>query len=197
MTLDELVTLVADRTKRIDKLTEIRTSARKAIRTVHSAGYFPRDIVEDEVDLGGVHSEFKIMLPPRIRKFVGIAPLSSNGKPIRLTTADNFYEQITPKEVINNSFTKKSDTYYVAGATLIVRGTVGAAKLYVSYYAYPEVQDNSLETWLMLENDSIFIDATLADFYKIIGRQQMARDHRSDMLLGIQSIINDFTDMEE
>ena len=192
-----MVSLIVSRTNRIDKTDVIRSSVRKAIRMVHTAGYFPRDIVEESVDLGGTYSDFKVALPPRVRKFTIVAPMSATGNPLQLTTRDNTYDYVSASDLIDSYFERKSDIYYVAGEAIVVKGTVGASSLYVSYYCYPEVQDNNLETWLMKDNDSVFIDAALSDFYPTIGRMELAREARTQMMLQLQGIIEDFTSMEE
>jgi hypothetical protein len=197
MTLEEMVTAIVDRTKRVDKRVEIRQAVRKAIRLVHTAGYFVRDIVEEEVDLGGTHHQFKIPLPPRVRKFITVSPLNSSGQPIAITTDDNTYDGVSSTDIISSFFERKYDIYYVAGAVLTVKSTVGASKLYVSFYAYPEVADNNLETWLMRDNESIFIDAALMDFYNLIGRQAMSNDSRNQMMLQLSSVIEDNVDIVE
>lgn len=196
MTLDELVQAVLDRTKRADKANEIKLSVRKAIRMVHTSAYFPRDIVEEEVDLTATFQKFKIPLPPRVRKFQALAPLDINGNPIRITTNDNLYEYVSAAEVINSFFESKLDIYYVAGAVLTVKSSVGARKLYMSFYAYPEFSDGNLETWLMKDNETVFIDAALSDFYNSIGRQQQANQHKSEFVGQLRGIIDDNVHME-
>lgn len=197
MKLADIVKAVTARTKRLDKVDEITLSVRKAIKMVHSAAYFPMDVVEEEVDLNGTHSNFKIPLPPRIRKFIAVAPLAVNGLPIPITTLTGMYDYISPTDVINSFHERRNDVYYVTGATLSIKSSVGAQKLYVSFYALPEVADLDLETWLMREHESVFIDAALSDFYQIIGRDKHARSSKQEMLMALQSIINDFVNMEE
>lgn len=197
MTLEEIHAYLLTRTRRVDKSAELRTSVRKAIRTVHTAAYFPIDIVEEEVDLGGMHTTFKIPLPPRVRKFLNIAPLDVNGHPIAITTPDNTYEHVEATDIINSHFERKSDIYYVAGGTLTVKGSVGASRLFVSFYALPEVSDNNLETWLMRDYETVFIDAALADFYSQVGQQQLAANARQEMMIALQQLINDYVNMGE
>lgn len=197
MKLDDIVAAVLERTRRVDKSNEIKTAVRKAIRTVHTAAYFPMDVVEEEVDLNGVYSTFKIPLPPRIRKFIAVAPLTVHGQPMQITTIDNTYDYVTPTDVINSFYERKSDIYYVAGTVLSIKSSVGAAKLYVSFYALPEVSDGDLETWLMRDHESAFIDAALSDFYLSIGRDKQAASHKNEMLMQLRAIIDDYVSMEE
>ncbi len=197
MNLAGIIQVVKDRTRRIDKSDEITTAVRKAVRTVHSAAYFPMDLVEEEVDLNGTHHNFKIPLPPRIRKFVAVAPLASTGQPLNISTINNLYDYISPTDVINSFHTRRNDVYYVAGTALSVKSSVGAAKLYMSFYAQPEVADLNLETWLMEAHEAVFIDAALSDFYNSIGRDKEARAHKQEMLMQLQIIINDYVCMEE
>ena len=197
MNLEAIVAEVLARTMRVDKTDEIRKSVRKAIRMVHTAAYFPRDIVEEEVDLGGTYQKFKIQLPPRVRKFTNVAPLNSNGDPVPITTKNNTFEYVNAQDIITSHHERKSDIYYVTGGTLTVKSTVGAQKLYVGFYALPEISDNQLETWLMRDYESVFIDAALADFYSSIGRTQQARTKRDDMLVQLQGLIDDYVEMEE
>lgn len=176
MTLNEMVAAILDETKRIDQADAIRRYVRKAIIQVHSSGFYPRDIVEDVVDLADAGLvNFKITLPARLRKFVTIVPLDKNSNPIKISTNDNRYEVISPTGVIDSFFAPKKDVYYVTGAAVVIKSTVAPSKLYVSWYEHPEVADNELESWLMADHDTIIMDTAKAMFYKSVGRDNLSK----------------------
>jgi hypothetical protein len=182
MTLNEMVTEILAETKRVDKTDAIRRYVRKAIIQVHSSGFYPRDIVEDVVDLADAELvNFKITLPARLRKFVTISPLDKNSQPIRISTNDNRYEVIESTDVIDSFFSPKKDVYYLTGAAVVIKSTVAPSKLYISWYEHPEVADNELESWLMADHDSIIMDTAKSMFYASVGRDKLARDIKSDL----------------
>jgi hypothetical protein len=191
MTLNEIHAVLLARTRRVDRSDELRTSIRKAIRTVHSAAYFPQDIVEEAVQLGSAFTDFKVPRPPRMRKLTIAAPLDAQGRPVRLPTKDNAYELVDSADVIDSFHQRRSNICYMAGNAIVFKSSSGVSNLYLSFYALPEVSDNNLETWIMRDYEGIIIDATLSDFYLVLGQEQLAATHKREMLMQLQSIIND------
>lgn len=182
MTLDEMVEVLLEETRRTDKESEIRRVVRKAIVQVHSAGWFSRDKVEDVIQLADpTLTKFKIQHPERCRKLTILKPLSAESKPITISTKDSNFEFVSSEGIMNSHYETKRDFYYVAGSAIVICSSVGVPQLHIEWYEFPEVADNRLETWLMKMHDNVFIDTAKSLFYAGIGKQDTANGLRTQL----------------
>lgn len=195
MNLTEIKDAVLDITKRTDKADQIHRIVREAITTVHSLKLFPRDMIEDIVQLSdNTYQQFKVQLPPRFREFECIRPCTAAGAPLATVHEDNNYERVRPKGILDNSHNAKTDIYYITGAGVAIQASTAPKALYMAWYALPEVADNNLETWLMTAHSQTFIDTAVSMFHARNGREAIAREIRSDLRADYLQIISDYAE---
>lgn len=195
MNLTEIVDVVVSETSRLDKKDQIHRIVREAITKVHSLRTFPRDMVEDVVQLNDNNLvQFKFQLPPRFKSFEVVAPCTTSGMRTATIHKDNAYELVRPRAMLNDSYNTKQDIYYITGSAVAVRASVAPKALYVAYYASPEVADNYLETWLMELHPQTFIDTAKELFFKRNGREDVARSIASDLRTDYLQIMTDYSE---
>lgn len=169
-------------TQRLDQPTQITRSLRRAITQAHSMALFKRDIVEDIIDLPNPANRMKIPLPPNFKKFKAVAPRGINGKPTQISTDNNQYKLVEDDEILDQLYNPLIDVCYVAGDVFVINSSIKPAKLYLRWYANPDIADLDLETWIMQVQEDLILDLALVHFYKKVGREDLARSINSDLI---------------
>lgn len=192
MNITEMVNSIIAETNLAVFRNQMQRRVMEAVKGIHNSAFFTKDLEEDFIVLtGNTHSNFSIPLPPRFRKFKAIKPMTALKVPVAITTNDNTYEPSEIRNAVNYYNEPKSDFYYVAGTVANISSSVAPPALYISWYASPEVEDPLLETWLMREHPQVIMDWALARFWKVNGKESVARDiERTLYSVDLQNIIN-------
>lgn len=164
MRLEKIVEAVLSEMRRPDIKNDVIRAVRATILDLHSSASFPRDLVEDYIELDE-SALIKFNLPPLFRKFNAVVPLDKHKNPIRLPTRDGYLEPISPAEVMTPGGRQVTNCYYVAGAAVVCRCQVAFSKVYLQYYQTPQVSDPNLETWIMALRPELIITGAKARVY--------------------------------
>lgn len=151
MLLSEIITDVVSTLRRPDLQSFVATRARQQIKLLHSMDTFPRDKIEQTLTLQNPGSLIRTTLPAQWRKFDIIVPLTATGTRIALPTdgVDQIgFKEVDPRKTQGYHNMEDTDYYYIAGDVFNVKMSVGAAKLFVAYYKYPDLTSDNAVTWI-------------------------------------------------
>lgn len=191
MNLTEIVEAVIEHSGRPDQEAFITRKVRAAIRQVHAAGMFPRDLVEELVELQEPTNLIKLTLPPRFRKFKALMPAQSTGNMLRTVNPRNDYLCVDPTDIVTMAYQSRQDVYYVAGAVVNIRSSSKPDAVYMLYYNYPEVADPYLETWAMAAQPELFIDAALVAVLGFFGNTTKSRELQQQFVQNLEYFVMD------
>jgi hypothetical protein len=199
MNLTEMVDSIVADTNQVIKRNEIIRRVRESITSIHNSAFYPKDAVQDFVDLAGnTHSTFSIPLPTRHRKFIRIAPMTALKVPIVTTQRDNSYKPSSRPGATDYWGVPLVDVYHGAGNKVNVVSSIVPPALFISWYESPEVADPLLQTWLMEAHPQVFIDFARARFLKNNGNTALAASIEQTLYsVDIASMIEMYASAEE
>jgi hypothetical protein len=177
-TFSEILTDVYTLTNRPDLVAESKLAVRAATLKVHATDFYYKDITELPVDLGV--SEFLHTLDykdifPRYKALSYIRKLD-------ITTTDNqdvFFTVLTPNEVLDPYSANRADVAYVAGANLQLRGSTKFRYVSIGAYQYPDVTEDSYNSWIAIEYPFTIIHIAAANVFAGIGLREEANSQMS------------------
>ena len=153
-------------TNRPDKELILKSAVRQTVRELHSSGLFSRDLVNDPITLSNPAYPVGFNLPPHFRRLLTVQPISENGQIVRVPNSHNgALRLLEPAELSFHSRNPYRDYAYIGGNTIVVNTTTGVTRFLVSYFRYPDTNDDYLETWLMVAEEVVVQHGALSKFY--------------------------------
>lgn len=175
MNIKNLATYLVDETGRPDKYEKLRRCVRQTVKELHSAGLFARDLVTDSITLEAPVYPVGFNLPPNFRRLVAVQPLDSTGNKIYVPGSHNgCLKMLEPAEVFANVRNPEHNFVFIGGSTITLKTNLGVTKFLITYYTYPEISDDYLETWLMAAEEDAVIEGSLAKFYESEQNRELA-----------------------
>lgn len=192
MNLSEIVQTVMEQSGRYDQEEYITRKVRSTIAMIHSSGMFPRDLVEESVELNdATKHKIKLTLPPRFRKFKVLMPVTSSGNMIKTVNPRNDFKRVDPSDIVTMAYNEAQDVYYVAGAVLNIRASSIPKSIYMLYYAYPETADPYLETWAMASSPELFVEGAMVGVLGFFGNTTKAREVQQQFVTNLEYFVMD------
>lgn len=166
MNFTEIVSAIISRTKRPDKVNEIRNAVNAALLTYSSDDDYANDLQEVQYSLPVPGTQAAIPIAatlPRLRKIAYIKVTGSRVYAKKLET-------LMPEPCID-----LRNKWYAAGSNINVNLANSAMSLDIGYYAYPPYLTDAVPTHWMLEgNWNAIMQKALSDVYTDIGDGQEA-----------------------
>lgn len=165
MNFTDIVSSVILRTKRPDKVADIRNSVNAALLQYSSDEDYAGDLQEIQYSLPipGTQTAVPLTSLPRLRK---IAYIKITGTKIYVKKLETLMPE--PCQDLRNK-------WYAAGSNINVNLSQSALMLDIGYYAYPPyLTDASPTHWMLDGNWSAIQQKALADTYNDIGDAQEA-----------------------
>lgn len=185
MNLRDLLTAVADITKRPDKAAHATHAINRACHRISIMHFFRQDLQELTwtIDPAGA-TAFSIpsdVLTSDLRKIDYIQVV---GRP-------SFLTQITPKEVFCKGRTQ-TDVYYRTGNGVYVNLAQPAVDLLIGVYTYPTILDVLLASnWVTNMFPYAVIEGAAAGVFKAIGDDTSHTKHEEEFRLQCAQIMSD------
>ena len=169
MNFTEVVNEILTRTKRPDKLADIRREVNSAVSIFCADVEAAEDLVESTQAI--VSTEYSqalaLSLFPRWRKFLYMKYAGSRRYILKLDTKKMF-----------TSDCKMADRYYVVGTNVNINLGTLASNLDIGYYAYPPtLTDATPNHWLLDRAWNCVFDRAVAKIYADIGDAPSADRH--------------------
>lgn len=167
---DDLLAEVIVLTNRRDRVAETGIFLRKAVRDLHNAGRFWRDLASvtipdlpqtqvQEIDLS-VHA-------PLFRKAASLAPA---GLP------DNWLTPVGIDEMLDVDNYIKPNIYWGFGNAIRVRASTPQSSYILQYWAYPAVTPTTFNSWIAANHrDAIVVRAAAAVLRSVNEAEQASR----------------------
>lgn len=157
---------LVDVTSRPDRASIIKSAIRQTVKELHSAALFSRDLVNDPITLDNPSYPVGFNLPPNFRRLLSVQPIDQNGQIVRVPDTHNgALRLLEPAELAFNSRNPYRNYAYIGGSTIVASTTTGVNRFLISYYKFPDVNDDYLETWLMTAEEDTVQQGALAKFY--------------------------------
>lgn len=198
--LTDLVNKVYIETNRPDLTAETLQAVLSSTLKMHGLDYFRKDIKTAQVQFDSTAylqtldtdalARFKAI--SYIRKWgpeansYALNPNSlppmygySNGSVFGWNQTVDYLAAIEPDDIFDDYGAEKRDVYYQAGSTLMMKSSTSLLNLLVGWYAYPDIQEETYNSWIAKEYPyAIIYDAASAILQKT-GMQEVARKYDS------------------
>lgn len=154
---------------------ETKQAVKTATLKLHSMDFFPKDIsIIDSIDLGSLDYNFAWNYLTNFPRFRGIASITSSEQTYNPATLYVPFERVDPNAVFNGYGTYKTNTWYQAGASIILRAKVQLRYIRALAYQLPDVTDLGYSSWIdALMPYAITTEAT-RQVFKMIGKDAEA-----------------------
>lgn len=147
MTFAELLEEVYTLTNRPDLVNETKSAVKAATLKLHQTDFYSKDIAELRIVLGVstttyIYSFDYISAISNFRAIKYIRKLDSTETPTE------FFDIITPEEVLDSYNIVRTDVCYVAGRVLELRSSTAFNKMILGAYVFPIVTENGYSSWI-------------------------------------------------
>ena len=161
-------------TNRADLVGETTYALRAATLKAHQSDFYPKDIVESGVEfaLAGYTQQlvYKALFPQW--RAIHYARKTDT------TTPSDFFEVITPTDILDSYGVEKANVCYHAGSTINFRSSTEFQYLLVGYYANPITLPDTYESWIADEHPSLIVFDAAATIFKTIGYDEQHASYR-------------------
>lgn len=163
-TLESLLNDVKDLTKRPDLESQIKAALQKALTFAHLSSFYFHDATEVKYNVEEDGQFLSFELPDRFRK----------EKYVRTQQADLTF--LSSADLFNPHITvSKSNIFYVAGTSLVIRTDHKVSAVYLGYYRMPSFADSFIvndDNW-----SQMLVDRAAARVFSTIGNSKKANEH--------------------
>lgn len=173
MTLNEIVTLVINRTTRIDQQAQIESECQFATLMLHNKFFDRRDMLTVDVDVTPAR-EVKVPTPVRWRRTHAMYMLDALGVVI-----SEIVPKTTKTVVMEQGLTQKPHYSTLGTEILITSGTTGLqiSKVAIEYYASALVSDLTKSTWLTEHNPQLVAHYVTHIIHSQNGNKEKANEY--------------------
>lgn len=179
-----LASLVADvytLTNRPDLVGETTLAVRNATLKAHRTDFYPKDLFETGIVFDFAQPvqslEYKELIP-RWRALKYLREYIPGTDPSDGVTGD-FYEIVTPDNVLDSYNINKENVCYMAGSELKVRTRSSAQYFLLGCYIYPDVTPENFRSWIADEHPSTIVYEAAATVFKTIGFDEQFSAYQS------------------
>lgn len=165
MNIKEFTAYLVGLTNRPDKAAELKTCIQQAVKELHLAGMFARDLVHDPITLSNPSYPVGFNLPKNFRRLHSVQPIDLAGNVVRAETHNGALRLLEPGELSWNKRNPERNYAYVSGSTITLATNTGVSRFIISYYKLPDIRDDYLETWLMDAEEALVQQGALAKFH--------------------------------
>ena len=168
-------------TKRPDLVSATAIAIRKATMKYHGADDWPRDLVTVTITnptrLNANDIKFGLDLTSlpflRVRRITTVKSSKTAGVPLKL------YDPVDINELMDDYNYELTNTWYRAGANLIVTSVEDIQALDVVYYQHPDVLAETYDSWIAAEHPDFIIEEAAGAIFKLVGKDEEAKQHRA------------------
>lgn len=169
-----LLTDVYSLTSRPDLVNETIYAVRAATLKGHQSDFYPKDIVESGVEFalpGHIQQLAYKELFPQWRAL-------SYARKTDTQTPSEFFNIISPTDVLDSYSVHKVDVCYQAGASINFRSSTEFQYLLVGYYANPITHPDTYSSWIAEEHPAFIVYDAAATIFKTIGYDEQNAAYR-------------------
>jgi hypothetical protein len=145
----------------------LKACVRQVVKYLHGVTEFQRDMVQELVAVPQPANVMQITQPPRLRRLYAIYPADAYGNLMATNQPNGGYEIVSPGDITTRSGYQMVDVAYIAGSTITIRAANAPSHLFMQYYQDPDVAEDTLETWLMLQEEDTVADGVRARYYQM------------------------------
>jgi hypothetical protein len=171
-TYAELVADVMSITNRPDLVAETAIAVKSATLKAHQSDYFPKDLYETGIQWNVpdyVQSlEYRTVVP-RWRAFKFLRKYDATG-----STAGDFFNLLTPEQVMDEYGTEMTDICYLAGSNLEIKSSTVDTYMLLGCYLQPDITEADFNSWIALDHPYAIVFDAVATIFKLIGYDEQA-----------------------
>jgi hypothetical protein len=173
MTFDELVQEVYIITNRPDRVLETKSAIRSATLKAHRTDYYPKDIYETGITFDAPAYRQSLDYPELIANWRALSYL----RRAESATDDSgqFFEVLTPREVLDSYGINKENICYVAGRVLEIRSSVQFQYALLGVYVTPIVTEANYSSWVAVEYPFAIVHEAARSVFAALGQLEEAR----------------------
>lgn len=172
MTFAELLQEAYYLTNRPDLANETKSAIKAATLKLHQTDFYSKDIAEIIVNLGTpaafIYSFDYLTAISNFRAIKYIRKIDSTGAP------SNFFDVVTPEEVIDSYNVERTDICYVAGRVLELRSSTTFSKMILGAYVFPIVTEVGYASWIADLYPYAIVYEACRILFKTIGYDEQA-----------------------
>lgn len=190
--LTDLMSKVYTETKRPDLVSQTKQAIKAATLRLHTSDFYQKDIKEQSIQFtiaDYFHQlDYKTLMTDwRALKYIRkvLVDTSANGY-----TAGDFLSIVTPENVLDSYGIAKEDVCYGAGSVIQIRTSTSEKYFLVGYYAYPNLVDETYESWIAREFEFAVIYDAAATVFKGIGFDEMTAQYKNDAAMWMLEVKN-------
>ncbi len=159
-------------TNRPDLVADTGAMVKAATLKAHSSDFYPKDMFEVYLsfDVSAYLQEFEYRTSiPRYRALKYIRKYDSVSD-----TPLNFFDVITPEQVLNGYGVQRDDVVYLAGELLKIRSSTLFDYALFGCYVHPNTTADAYSSWIAMEYPMLIDFLAAAQVFKMIGHDEQA-----------------------
>lgn len=170
-TFAELQSDIIALTKRPDLVAETKLAIKAATLKAHQSDYYYKDLYE-----AGLHFatssylqqlEYRSLFP-RFRSMKYLRKSDISGM------EGDFFNLLTPAQVLDEYGLSKSDIYYVAGAAIQIKSSNNFQYAFMGMYLNPDITEAGYSSWVALDHPFYIVYEAAVSIFKTIGYDEQA-----------------------
>lgn len=177
-TLAELISSVYTVTNRDDLVNETKLAVKAATLKAHGTDFYPKDLYETGIAWATpayVQSLDYRLLVPRWRAFKFLRKYSDSA-------AGDFFQLLTPDQILDSYGIQKQDICYVAGSMLEIRSSTQDTNMLLGCYLHPDTNDATYTSWIAVEQPYAIIFEAARLIFKMTGQLDTASTFNNEVV---------------
>ena len=172
MTFDELVAEVIILTNRPELLARTESAVRAATLKMHHTDYYSKDLFETGVAFEDLNFRQHFGYQDLINNFRSFKHLRKASD--ACDEEGDFFDIITPDEILDEYGKNRSDIAYVAGRTLEIRSSTEFRFAHLACYVHPILLKNDYCSWIAQQYPFAIVYEATRTIFKGIGYDEQA-----------------------
>lgn len=192
MNIPEIIEEVGTITGHAHLTKEINSAVKAALAFVHSLAFFPRDLYEEKVSgFSTTDRRISIPLPARFKRFDYIKIVTYPAGAAAEGVITVLKEVDPPAAFSLGAIVPATNTYYVAGANLILNLAAPTEFLYLAYYRHPSLElDEANLDWIAADFPYSIIFKAASLIYKSIDLEAKASSLQQDLAYELNALVS-------
>lgn len=184
-------------TKRPDLVDATRLAVKNATLRLHMTDFYHKDLFETGISFDVANYIHKLSIKELLPTFRAVHYLRKVAVDYSATSGyvgTDFLEAVHPLYTKDDYGIDRLDVYYSAGQVINIRLSTSEDKLLGGFYLYPNLSDESYESWIAREVKEAIVYDAAATVMKGIGFDEQAAQFRADTQLWMRLLKNNNLD---
>lgn len=170
-TFAELQSDIIALTKRPDLVADTKLAIKAATLKAHQSDYYYKDLYETGVQFATADHlqqlEYRSLFP-RFRSMKYLRKSDISGM------EGDFFNLLTPAQVLDEYGLSKSDIYYVAGSAIQIKSSDTFQYALIGMYLNPDITEAGYSSWVAMDHPFYIVYEAAVSIFKTIGYDEQA-----------------------